>query len=399
MNYQSDYKSVPLLPSDNIKSSTVPDVCCRHRRLARWAIIISILSLAHSVYLRYSYSHHVNHQVEPYTISTVDPTANQLSSLDNKNDDGSSSLSSFVSWCPQFSDSWENITKEFQVPAVMYQALNIELPFRKYIHFETGEANVLVDESIDETIVRFDVSFYNSNDKDLVEFRSEETSDGTLNLSLDTKHPLSRRIFLKLNVTVTISSPSILENLSIQLPNHHITVHGEHTPIFSNLILASSNGQIETTNGVTSNDNIIFMTSNGSIKTKGLIGNNVQLSSSNGHIYTGIDFLNGDLEVASANGEVVLNAVSISGEGNVVELSSSNGHVVANLPDTFESLFDVSTTLGKATVQSENHPEKIHYDSHRTDRYIKGYYGDIEKKTNSIVRVSSSSGHSSLVFV
>ncbi|KAG2219497.1 hypothetical protein INT45_010417 [Circinella minor] len=399
MNYQSDYKSVSLLPSDNIKSSTVPDVCCRHRRLAHWATIISILSLVHSVYLRYSYSHHVNHQVEPYTISTVDPTPNQLTTLDNKNDDNENSLSSFFSWCPQFSDPWESVTTEFQVPGVTYQALNIEITSRYYIHFETGEANVLVDESIDETIVRFDVSFYNPNDKDLVEFQSEETPDGTLNLSLDAKHPLSRRIFLKLNVIVTISSPSILENLSIQLPNHHITVHGEQTPVFSNLFLATSNGHIETTKGLISYSNIILMTSNGSIKTKDLIGNHVQLSSANGHIYIGIDTLNGDLEGVSANGGVTLNAVSISGEGNMVELSSSNGHVIANLPDTFKSLFDVSTTLGKATVQSDIHPEKIHYDSRRTDRHIKGYYGDIEKKTNNFVKVSSSSGHSTLVFV
>ena len=122
-----------------------------------------------------------------------------------------------------------------------------------------------------------------------------------------------------------------MENLSIQLRNGYIIVHGEQAPVFSDLILRSSNGRIETTEAVTSNRNIILTSSNGSIKTRGLIGNNVQVSSSNGHVDIGIDSLTGNLSGTSSNGKVELNAATISGEGNAVELSSSNGHVVAHL--------------------------------------------------------------------
>ena len=133
MNYQSDYKSTPLLPSDNIRPA--PDVCCRHRRLSRWAIIISVLSLAHTFYLRYSYSHHVKHQAEPYAISAMEPTSGQLVALDNNNIDDNS-LSSFYPWCPLPSDTWETVTTEFQVPSVTYQGLNIEQNSKGYINFQ-----------------------------------------------------------------------------------------------------------------------------------------------------------------------------------------------------------------------------------------------------------------------
>ncbi|KAI9259571.1 hypothetical protein BDA99DRAFT_513578 [Phascolomyces articulosus] len=327
------------------------------------------------------------------TIPDVDP---HTSSVEDTSFLGIESSTSSVCWGN--SDSWEKVTSEFTAPSSIYNGLDVEQKASRYINFQSGEANVLVDESIEETTIRFDMAFQNPEDQDFIEIRKEERAEGILRLVVDVKHPVPEHICMKLDITVTLSSAGILDTLSIEAPNEAVTVHGEHNPVFFNILaLSTANGRITTTESVTGGK-VIFSTANGEIIAKGLTGNDVTLSTANGNVDVEIDTLSGNLVGSTANGKIAVNVAAITGTSSKVQLSTANGKIAATLPDSFESSFDINSVIGKVSVESINHPEKIHFKEHHNALHMSGYYGDIDKKTENRVEVSSVVGGSSIVF-
>ena len=61
---------------------------------------------------------------------------------------------------------------------------------------QVGEANVSVDESLDETTVCFDMFFADPNDKNLVEVRSKKKSGDLLHLEVEARYYFCYRCFL-----------------------------------------------------------------------------------------------------------------------------------------------------------------------------------------------------------
>ncbi|KAG2227278.1 hypothetical protein INT45_008522 [Circinella minor] len=391
-----DYKA-PLLPS-NTTVTFNDNECYRHRRLSKWAITLSVIALTCTFLSGYSHYRSINN--ESCTITTSSTFVGQ--------EDQSvgalleSTLSSNGYWCPQPSDSWETVASEFTVPASVYQGLDIQQKVSKHVNFQTGYANVVVDDTIQETTVHIDLSFYNPDDQEFVEIRTEERkSEGLLFLVIDLKHPHpvdNYRICLKADVTVTLSSSSVLNTLTLSLPNDVITVHGDDNPVFSSLVLRTANGRITTTEFVTSNS-IVLSTANGGIQTSGLRGTNIELSTANGYIDANIDSLSGNLIASSANANIDINIATISGTSSEVKVTTVNANIDVSLPDAFETSFDLSTVVGHNKIQSNDHPEKIHYKGSHNGRHVQGYYGDNKQQTENAVKVSSVSGRSSVVFV
>ena len=128
-----DYKT-PLLPS-NTRQMFNDDECYRHRRLSKWAIVLSVIALVHTFFSRHSYYRYINS--EPCIITTsssVEPEDQSAAAL-------LESASSLVSlsdyhWCPQPSDSWKTVTSEFTVPASDYQGLDIQQKVSKHVNFQ-----------------------------------------------------------------------------------------------------------------------------------------------------------------------------------------------------------------------------------------------------------------------
>ncbi|KAG2222101.1 hypothetical protein INT45_007987 [Circinella minor] len=286
---------------------------------------------------------------------------------------------------PSASDSWEKVTSEFTVPSSVYKGLEIEQKSHKYIKSQVGEANVSVDESLDETTVCFDIFFADPNDKNLVEVKQPSFFT-------------SKRIDIKLDVTVKLSSASALETLAIGLANQIIIINGNHSPVFSNLLLKTGNGRI-TINEFVTGSIVVLSTANGGITTRGLRGKSITLSTANGYIDAGIDNLSGKLNGSIANGKIEVNVASISGNStHKLELSSVNGDVDLSLPDTFESTFQTNAVIGRTVIQSSKYPEKIHYERSRTTSHVGGYYGDKTQQTGNNVKLTSVIGRCSVIF-
>ncbi|KAI7852191.1 hypothetical protein BDC45DRAFT_513666 [Circinella umbellata] len=302
---------------------------------------------------------------------------------------------------PRAFDSWEKVTSEFTVPSSVYKGLDIEQKSYKHIKFQVGEANVSVDESLDETTVCFDMFFADPNDKNLVEVRSKKKSGDLLHLEVEIKQPsffTSKRIDVKLDVTVKLSSASALETLAIALPNEIISINGNHSPVFSNLLIKTGNGRI-TINEFVTGSIVILSTANGGITTRGLRGKSITLSAANGYIDAGIDNLSGKLNVSIANGKTEVNVASISGNStNKLELSSVNGTIDLSLPDTFESAFQTNVVIGQTVIQCNKYPDKIHYEKSRNSSHVDGYYGDNTQQTGNKVKLSSVIGRCSVIF-
>ncbi|KAI9494512.1 hypothetical protein BDB00DRAFT_306893 [Zychaea mexicana] len=111
----------PLLPTS--ASAPAEKICCRHRRLSRWALVISMFALAHAVFqtLRCSFSHHARQVTAP-------------SSPYYALDEGSFSEANFCYYDP--SDPWETITSEYTVPASAFHGLDIDMKDSRYINYQ-----------------------------------------------------------------------------------------------------------------------------------------------------------------------------------------------------------------------------------------------------------------------
>ena len=153
-----------------------------------------------------------------------------------------------------------------------------------------------------------------------------------------------------------------MNTLALALPNEVITVHGDDNPVFSNLVLITANGRITTTEFVTS-DSVVLSTANGGIKTNGLRGHDIKLSTANGHIDVDIDALSGNLIGSSANGKIDLSVASISGTTSEVKLSTANGNIDVSLVSNFKTIAIV--VFMQRTILPENE-----YNSHYKHIYL-----------------------------
>ena len=127
-----------------------------------------------------------------------------------------------------------------------------------------------------------------------------------------------------------LSSASALDILVIALPNEIITINGNHSPVFSHLVLKTDNGRITTSEFITAGI-VVLSTTNGGITARGLRGKSITLSAANGYIDVGIDDLSGKLIGAIADGKIDINVASITGKSSTVGLSATNGNVSLSL--------------------------------------------------------------------
>ncbi|KAI8150250.1 hypothetical protein BJV82DRAFT_586468 [Fennellomyces sp. T-0311] len=352
-----DHKT-PLLPTSE---HTIPKICCRHRRLSRWAIGISVVALIHTFFHNYR-SHYVS--VQP---CIFDPQPSPNHALQS---------GTIIQCRPD--DTWETSVFVFTAPRDTYRGVDVEQKGGSHLSLAKGDVNIVVDEAVKETTVRLDAKYADPVVESYLDIHTEDRHDDVLHVIFDTNHVNRHdRPCLQLDITVTLPDPTVLDRLNIGVVNNVITLADAGLVFSKSLSLATANGRI-VTNGVSAGD--------------------IALSTANGRIDGDIKTFSGKSLVASvSNGSALVNVTTITDTADI-RVSTANGIVAAFLPDSFETQFRVSTVLGSVSVDSP-YPEKIHYQGFKGFTHRAGYYGNPDEKTDNGLSLSSVNGNAALTFV
>ncbi|KAI9280471.1 hypothetical protein BY458DRAFT_500755 [Sporodiniella umbellata] len=268
-------------------------------------------------------------------------------------------------------------TSSFSFKPEDYQNLKIKYDVNResgnHLNTYAGQTTVSEDKSLSDIKIEFDVKLSEKLTED--EFLiTKRTEDSTYVIELiGDGHPTN--VCISIDVAIKVPSVSALEGLNIELVNNKFVLNDALT--FKKLSLVTANGDVDLKKGLTSGDTTI--------------------ETVNGQIEGTINSLNGNLSTFTANGYVKLAVKDIARatDSRVIKVKTVNGFVDIQLPQSFESAFELKSIMGKKSVESDN-PENIHIER-KSFGQLSGYYGNGDQTKNS-VRLQTVSGDISLKY-
>ncbi|KAG0188357.1 hypothetical protein DFQ28_004957 [Apophysomyces sp. BC1034] len=185
-----------------------------------------------------------------------------------------------------------------------------------------------------------------------------------------------KRVCIRLDIRIELPSTSTLDSLKVMVTNNNVVVE-KNMKFRTSLALTTANGNI-----------VLYNTTAASLS----------LDSIEGNIFGRVHQLENSFQASTLNGNIDFVIASISQRKDnavMVKASVSSGGIDIQLPETFDSQFDLRSGLNTPSAMFVRKDKETHTEAMGDPRHIRGYYGG---NTNNMVKLSTVSGNVSLAY-